>query len=100
MKVMKLKDHGYDIYQPTPQLAFGLKDEKVLCVTPLQSFELKIEHTNYESRLDKLRHRIRNNTIGNMTDLIDFCKYKPTSNKRFNYYMGIAVINQPLERIL
>lgn len=80
----RLSECGYKVYRPSATLAFALKGDKFLYMTPFHLFRVKWESVNYRRRMNELRDMVIANKMTNVVDLIEFCS--PVPGKRSQMY--------------
>lgn len=85
-----------EVYEVSKFMSFVLTKNKTIVINSGQAFLIRYDHRNYRKQLVRLRELIRQGQIKSMTDLIEYCNFRPG-----NYHglmCGLEMVYTRLER--
>lgn len=71
---------------------------KTLVVCSTGVFLIKYDHRNYRMQLERLRLKILRKQMKSMTDLIDYCRFRPGAYQKTSQMCGLELVPTKLER--
>lgn len=90
----------YKVYKPSNTLTFYLTDEKTLVRVGSKihsTFIVLYDHANYKPQLELLREYIVAGEIKSITQVVEFCNWRPGNNTKSQNY-GLELRATKLER--
>lgn len=90
-------DAGYELYCPTPTLAFLLTADRTIVITSYTTYMVKYDHKNYRFQLERFREKVRSGEMKTIIDVVVFCNLRPGN---YNFMDGLELIPTILRRHL